>query len=124
MSSLLARAESLLTPLPARRSLPMRVLDRVLAPLCLLGSLLAAATHGRLALGLVSFYLGLQCGALHLVRVLGYELPASARYATAGVALGVAFSLHAVLRAAPDAESGSSPMVLLSSLSIFVALRP
>ena len=81
-----------------RPPLPVRAIDRALAPLCLLGSLLVAVTHGRLALGLVSFYLGLQCGALHLVRVLGYQLPPSWRYATAGVALGVAFSLHAGAR--------------------------
>ncbi len=92
--------ESVLTPVAGKPSMPMRVLDRLLTPLCLLGSLLVTVAHGKLALGMVSFYLGLQCGALHLVRLFGYELPASARYATAGVALGVAFSLHAVLRAA------------------------
>lgn len=76
-----------------------RVADRVAAGLCALGALLYPFVYGVRTVGLAGFYLALQSGVLHAVRVVGYEFAASVRYITVGLAFGVCLSIHAFLRA-------------------------
>lgn len=84
-----------------------RIADRVAAGLCLCGALLYPFVYGvPLTFGLFGFYLALQSGTLHAVRFAAErEFPPSVRFATAGVAMGVCFSVHAFLRGfQPDAH--------------------
>ena len=78
-----------------------RVVDRVVAGLCLLGALLYPFTYGlALTFASMGFYVCVQSGLLHAVRVFReYEFPPTLRFATPGLAIGAMLSIHAFLRA-------------------------
>lgn len=88
------------SPLAVDATPAARIVDRVAAGLCLCGALLYPFVYGApLAFGMVGFYVALQSGTLHAVRfVAERQFPPSARFATAGVAMGLCFSLHAFMR--------------------------
>jgi len=78
-----------------------RIADRVVAGLCLLGATLYPFVYGLpITLGLVGFYVAVQSGVLHAVRFAAErQFPPTVRLATAGLAMGVCFSVHAFVRA-------------------------
>lgn len=80
-------------------TVPSRIGERVTAGLCAAGALLMLFSYGTLSFGLVAFYVALQSGTLHALRVFGYEAPTSVRYATTGLAMGICLWLHLFVRA-------------------------
>ena len=77
-----------------------RIADRVVAGLCLLGALLYPFRYGvSLTFGMLGFYVAIQSGVLHAVRFAAERhFPPTVRFATAGLAMGVCFSVHAFVR--------------------------
>ena len=77
-----------------------RIVNQVAAGLCFFGALLYPAVYGiPMTFGLLGFYVALQSGVLHTTRfAIARELPASLRFATAGISMGVCLSVHAFVR--------------------------